>query len=462
MSSFFPSDAHPMLKRLIVLFDRFGQSDYIGEPVSQLQHAVQAAQAATLRFGVDTMEGKEAVVAALLHDVGHLVGIEAGEENRMDGCGIMNHEQLGGEFLSSLGFSSRVCKLVSNHVMAKRYLCWKDTEYHSRLSDASKTTLTFQGGPLSTEEAQIFEADSDFATILALRLCDEAAKVPGVDVPDLLQYKEILLSVCVAPPSTTTCQYQLSAAQIQFFHENSYLKIQNLLPYYSMSADDVSTWIDDISTWEPSTDKWIIQYEASKESLGKQLCRAENFVDFHENMNLLSRKVVQDVVSGLFHEPAVLFKEKINFKLPGGGGFLAHQDSVAYMGLAQDHISVMVAVDAANQENGCLFLAPGKWKSGQVPLTEAGTVDPSAEGTMTFIPITCNPGDVLFFSGYIPHRSGKNESVKPRRAMFLTYNPLSQGDHHKCYYDAKHSGLHGFNTGATISFIQDFTGSIVS
>lgn len=64
----------------------------------------------------------------------------------------------------------------------------------------------------------------------------------------------------------------------------------------------------------------------------------------------------------------MLFKEKINFKLPGGGGFLAHQDSVAYIGLAKQHISAMVAVDAAVEENGCLFVAPGRWSEGQVRL----------------------------------------------------------------------------------------------
>jgi hypothetical protein len=65
------------------------------------------------------------------------------------------------------------------------------------------------------------------------------------------------------------------------------------------------------------------------------------------------------------------------------------------------------------------------------------------------------------FSGYTPHRSGPNNSTKSRRAMFLTYNPLSQGDYHEQYYAAKHAGAQGFDGTHAISFQQDFNGVIV-
>ena len=79
------------------------------------------------------------IVASLLHDVGHLVGLEAGDSmERMGHCGILDHEVQGGAFLRKLGLSPRVAKLVQCHVMAKRYLCYKDPEYYSKLSDASK------------------------------------------------------------------------------------------------------------------------------------------------------------------------------------------------------------------------------------------------------------------------------------------------------------------------------------
>jgi ectoine hydroxylase-related dioxygenase (phytanoyl-CoA dioxygenase family) len=111
----------------------------------------------------------------------------------------------------------------------------------------------------------------------------------------------------------------------------------------------------------------LIHFEENTESVdGKQLCRAENFANYHDGFNRLCRENVQRVASRLFQidsgdvsEGAVLFKEKINFKHPGGGGFLAHQDSVAYIGLANRHISAMVVVDKSTVENGCLQFSPG-------------------------------------------------------------------------------------------------------
>ena len=108
-------------------------------------------------------------------------------------------------------------------------------------------------------------------------------------------------------------------------------------------------------------------------------------------------------------------------------GFAAHQDTPAYIGLAKDHISAMIAVDAATKQNGCLELAGGRWGPGDVPLTESGVLTPAAEADMHFEPVECAAGEVLFFGGYTPHRSAANSSQSNRRALFLTYNPKSQG-----------------------------------
>ena len=184
-------------------------------------------------------------------------------------------------------------------------------------------------------------------------------------------------------------------------------------------------------------------------------------------MDFLSRHVISQVAGDIWGggenatDSAVLFKEKINFKLPNGGGFLAHQDSVAYIGLAQHHISVMIAVDKATEENGCLYVAPGKWNVKDVPLTAQGTITPEAEEKMNFIPCRMEPAETLLFSGYLPHRSNANLSSNPRRAMFLTYNKKSEGDHHGSYYKAKKDGKDGFGANKSLSFIQDFTGTIV-
>ena len=119
--------------------------DYIGEPISQLGHALQCAHWAK-KQGADD----EVILAALFHDIGHLIDASAPQ---MDGLGVINHEGLGRAFLEEHGCSERVGKLVEAHVQAKRYLCFKNPKYYARLSEASKGTLAWQGGPMSETEA---------------------------------------------------------------------------------------------------------------------------------------------------------------------------------------------------------------------------------------------------------------------------------------------------------------------
>lgn len=173
---------------VISLFSRQGSGDYVGEPVSQAEHALQAADLAR-RAGF----GDQEILAALLHDVGHMIGLEMGDKvKRMDDCGIVDHEGLGGNWLRSFGFSDRIAKLVTRHVDAKRYLCCAQPGYHDKLSDASRTTLGFQGGPMTRDQADAFEKDELFKVIIAMRHWDEAAKVKDKVVPTLESYRPMM------------------------------------------------------------------------------------------------------------------------------------------------------------------------------------------------------------------------------------------------------------------------------
>jgi 2-aminoethylphosphonate dioxygenase len=446
-----------VLSRLQVLFDSYGQLDYIGEPVSIKEHSLQAAWFASKRIN-----DEETILAALFHDIGHILGLEAEMDMRMGNCGIMNHEDIGADFLLKLGFSKKIADLVRGHVQAKRYLCGTQPEYYNELSEASKTTLGYQGGPMTAEECTDFKANPLCEDILFLRSCDEAAKVPGgsITVPDLNHYFEMICRHLSPNPDHVPHSYILSAPQLQFYQQNSYLKVTNLLPFLHISPSSLSEWTDEVASWSASKDKWIQHWELTADQR-RILCRCENFVDYHNQYSFLAKKGVLQVVSQLFSEPAVLFKEKINHKLPGGAGFAAHQDSPAYIGLAEDHISVMLAIDRATISNGCLEVSAGQFRKGQVPLTSTGVLTTEAEAALNFKHVPCEPGNVLFFSGYIPHRSTANNSDQPRRAVFLTYNPASQGDHHCAYYIAKHSKQHGFNSKHNISFQGDFQGIVV-
>lgn len=155
------------------LYEQYGTADYIGEPVSQIEHMSQAAQLA-MAEGFDD----EVVLAAFFHDIGHLCG--QGGEN-MDGYGIVSHERLGADYLRRAGFSERMAKLVEYHVQAKRYLTFVQPDYYARLSEASRRTLVYQGGVMSAEEARAFEQDPLCAVSLRMRHWDEQAK--GVNVP---------------------------------------------------------------------------------------------------------------------------------------------------------------------------------------------------------------------------------------------------------------------------------------
>ena len=170
-------DREQAIAEVFGLYEQHGTADYIGEPVSQLEHMSQAAQLA-MAEGFDD----EVVLAAFFHDIGHLCG--QGGEN-MGGYGVLSHERLGADYLRRAGFSERLVRLVEYHVQAKRYLTFSQPGYYARLSEASRRTLAYQGGVMSAEEALAFEQDPLCAVSLRLRHWDEQAKAVQVPVLDL-------------------------------------------------------------------------------------------------------------------------------------------------------------------------------------------------------------------------------------------------------------------------------------
>ncbi|WP_121808790.1 phosphonate degradation HD-domain oxygenase [Mucilaginibacter kameinonensis] len=185
-----PSQYNPkaVVDEVFSLYEKFGDADYIGEPVSQLEHMSQAAALAEAE-GYDD----EVVLAAFFHDIGHLCA-DAEEAGSMDGMGNVDHERLGADYLLERGFSERVANLVQGHVIAKRYLTYKYPEYYNRLSDASKATLEFQGGVMTAEEAAEFELNQDAELIIRLRYWDDIAKETHVPVNNIDHLKAMALA----------------------------------------------------------------------------------------------------------------------------------------------------------------------------------------------------------------------------------------------------------------------------
>src|SRR5690349_1494211 len=182
-----PKQAEDTDDEIIALYARHGGAEYAGEKVTQLEHMVQAAELAEAK-GYD----EEVILAAFLHDIGHIC-VSAQGENEMDGFGIKDHEEVGADFLQEKGFSKRLIRLVESHVEAKRYLTWKSQEYYNKLSDASKKTLEFQGGSMSDAEALAFEKYPLFDLIIQMRYWDEAAKIEHQAVPSLDKYRNMMV-----------------------------------------------------------------------------------------------------------------------------------------------------------------------------------------------------------------------------------------------------------------------------
>jgi len=172
-------DKSKSIDEVFALLDSRGEADYIGEPVSQKQHMLEAAY-----FAEKANYQIEMVLAALFHDIGHLLDGEA-----MGEYGVKSHEKKGADYLREHGFSELVAELVENHVNAKRYLVVKKSGYMENLSLASTKTLEFQGGPMSKAEFDDFEAKPNFGLYLKLRELDEMAKEPDLKTPNLEYYR---------------------------------------------------------------------------------------------------------------------------------------------------------------------------------------------------------------------------------------------------------------------------------
>jgi phosphonate degradation associated HDIG domain protein len=181
-------EAEKIVDEIFSLYENYGNADYIGEPVSQLEHMCQAAQLAE-----EEGHDEEVVLAAFFHDIGHLCEFIMPVE-LMEGVGVLDHESIGQEYLVNRGFSERVAKLVKSHVEAKRFLTYKYPNYFEKLSDASKTTLQHQGGRMNADEAKAFETDPMFDLYIKMRTWDDLAKITNKALPDLNRYKQMAIS----------------------------------------------------------------------------------------------------------------------------------------------------------------------------------------------------------------------------------------------------------------------------
>jgi phosphonate degradation associated HDIG domain protein len=174
---------------ILAIFEKRGEDVYFGESISMAEHSLQAAYFAQAQGAPPGL-----VVAALLHDIGHLV-VEV-PSDLADWTEDAHHERVGGRWLAER-FRPEVSEPVRLHVPAKRYLLATDAEYFAKLSPPSVITLKLQGGPMKAHEVAQFETERFYRDAVRVRQWDDQGKVAGLKTPGLADYRALIEALAI-------------------------------------------------------------------------------------------------------------------------------------------------------------------------------------------------------------------------------------------------------------------------
>lgn len=240
-----------------------------------------------------------------------------------------------------------------------------------------------------------------------------------------------------APPGATVCEP--NSAQCTAMAQNGFLVVRDFFDAAAVAT--MRQWIEELSAAPELPGRHWVYHEDSLDRPGTRVVqRIENFCPFHPGFDRLIRdSVLSRWVAALMGGPVALFKEKINFKMPGGAGFKAHQDQQAGWGrYAPLFVTALVSIDPATLANGCLELVAGRHREGLIGDEWAPLSD---EVGLGMHPVPTAPGDVIFFDSFVPHASQPNHTAEPRRLLYLTYNLAAHGDQRARYHADKHAAF---------------------
>ncbi|MBV9059891.1 MAG: phytanoyl-CoA dioxygenase family protein [Pseudonocardiales bacterium] len=240
------------------------------------------------------------------------------------------------------------------------------------------------------------------------------------------------------------------------FVRDGFVGVPNFLS--GAGLEQLRTWVCEIEAWPPGEGTWFQHDELGERGVVRT--RTENFSPHHAGLRqMLTTGALPQMAGRLLGEPAVLYKEKVNYKYPGGAGFAPHQDAPAYPQVPVT-VSCLLAVDDATTENGCLELVAGRHHA-LLPTNGEGCIPADVAERLSWVAMPVPAGSLLWFHGHTPHRSGPNRSPHPRRALYLTYNAAALGDLREAYYAHKRATfakMSAANAGR-ISLIGHFQGT---
>ncbi len=242
-----------------------------------------------------------------------------------------------------------------------------------------------------------------------------------------------------ARPPHATLQYPLSAQQCSDYGRDGFLILRG-----RFSAAEAAAWqraasaLQQASDFDPAN----LRYDLTTTSGGgdpsaRVIWKIDPFHELHVVFRRLVRdRRICDALASLYQgrEPR-LFKDKLIIKPPHTHGNQLHQDYTWWQGFPHSLISVLIAVEPANESNGCTVLYPGRHRAGL--LTAPGQFAfpaPELVAGVTPMPVVTQPGDLALFGCFTPHEAGPNNSEHPRCQIFLTYNDSGDGEHYQAHY----------------------------
>lgn len=217
---------------------------------------------------------------------------------------------------------------------------------------------------------------------------------------------------------------------------------------------DLQSWAAVVEGWAAGSHVW--GHYAEQTDSGPAICRTENVSACHVGFARVVAGPLREIAEAQLGTAVLDFKDKINYKHPGGGGFGPHQDLVAYPG-ATDVLSVLVAMDECSTMSGCLWMDPGV--DDVLATDDRGVITAHIASSLSWVPIELSPGDAVCIGGLVPHFSQENRSSAKRRVLVASYAPQADGYTRSAYYDARQRVIEGAPADRRrISTLDDFEG----